>query len=64
METTGLGSIELSMEVAAGRTLPYITSRQEWDGHRATIEHLYRERNKTLTEVMSIMEREHQFKAT
>lgn len=64
METTGLGSVESSMEVAAGRALPYITSRQEWDAHRATIEHLYREKNKTLKEVMSIMEREHQFKAT
>ncbi|MCJ1247032.1 hypothetical protein MMC30_004243 [Trapelia coarctata] len=64
METTGLGSAELSMEVPAGRVLPYTTSKQEWDRHRATIEDLYREKNKTLTEVISIMERNHHFKAT
>lgn len=64
MATPNLGPTELPAEAQTGHMIPYTTAKQQWDRHRAIIEHLYREKNKTLKEVMSIMERDHQFKAT
>lgn len=39
-------------------------SRYDWSKHMPTIKHLYIEEDKTLKEVMGIMEKEHNFIAT
>ena len=39
-------------------------SRYDWSKHMPTIKHLYIEEDKTLKEVMEIMEKEHNFIAT
>ena len=62
METGAAG--EPSAVVPSRVLLPYVTTNQQWDNHRATITHLYREENKTLGDVMSTMERNYHFKAT
>jgi hypothetical protein len=40
------------------------TSEEDWEDHRARIRRLYLEEDRTLKDVMAIMEREHGFKAT
>jgi hypothetical protein len=40
------------------------TSEEDWEPHRARIRKLYLEEDRPLKEVMAIMEREHDFKAT
>ena len=40
------------------------TSGEDWESHRTRIRQLYSEENRTLKDVMGIMEREHGFKAT
>jgi hypothetical protein len=40
------------------------TSLEDWASHRTRIRQLYLDEDKTLKDVMAIMEREHGFKAT
>jgi hypothetical protein len=40
------------------------TSEEDWEPHRARIRQLYLEEDRTLKDVMAIMEREQGFKAT
>src|SRR5450755_2404214 len=40
------------------------TCEEDWEPHRARIRQLYLEEDRTLKDVMGIMEREHGFKAT
>ncbi|KAI1390288.1 Clr5 domain-containing protein [Hypoxylon trugodes] len=40
------------------------STNDAWEGHRSLIERLYIDENKTLSEVMGIMESEHDFKAS
>lgn len=50
-----------SPKTSAGGRCP---SRYDWSKHMPTIKHLYIEEDKTLKEVMGIMEKEHNFIAT
>jgi hypothetical protein len=42
----------------------WATSEKDWNSQRSVIKELYLQQDKTLREVMAIMEREHHFKAT
>ncbi len=64
MATSSLGSVDLTARALEGTSLPYSVSKHEWESHRATFERLYGDENKTLKEVMSIMERDYNLKAT
>jgi len=44
--------------------LKWATTDEDWDTQRSLIKRLYLVEGKTLHEVMSIMEKEHNFKAT
>jgi hypothetical protein len=45
-------------------TSKWATSEKDWNSQRGVIKELYFQQDKTLKEVMAIMEREHLFKAT
>jgi hypothetical protein len=45
-------------------TPKWVTSEKAWNSQRDVIKELYLQQDKTLKEVMAIMEREHHFKAT
>lgn len=66
MATTGLGFIEEQEEWDATNSLPLERrpTQHDWNTHRVRLRQLYLEEDKTLKEVMAIMERDHGFKPT
>jgi hypothetical protein len=52
------------MERMEDDPVPALVKAAAWDAQRPTITHLYIDQGKKLKEVMSIMEREHQFFGT
>ena len=60
-QPTSVDSLLASETLASARGWP---TEVDWALHRSTIKRLYLEENKTLKELMEIMEREHALKAT
>jgi hypothetical protein len=56
-----LGDQELDQ---SGIPVKWPTTPQDWNEQRCLVKRLYLDENRTLKEVMSIMERNHGFKAT